>query len=307
MMKPVNNDLIMTTCAICGTDTHDHEVYAANFRPEDLNPEVFSARRLPDLLHYRMVVCRQCGLMRANPVLSKDALSVLYAESHAHQPHLYQAAADTYGRYFQENFSPFPFQARVLEIGCGPGFFLKVLMQNNCNQVHGVEPSREAVEQSGELKGLIFNGMFGSGIYPPDYFDLICAFQMFDHLENPRQFLKDCRDYLKPRGDLFLILHDIKSWPAKILGPHCPMLDIEHPILYDYKTIVKILEANGFTVQKKFSILNRYPLRYWLQLMPLPKGLKTSLLGFLQETPIGNIPVSLGLGNMGIIARKKDE
>jgi len=110
-----------------------------------------------------MVICRQCGLLRANPVLSPDALSVLYQESHGHQPQLSQAAADTYAQYFKENFLPFPFQGRVLEIGCGPGFFLKVLMRQNCNQLYGVEPSREAVEQSGEIKDLIHNGMFGSG------------------------------------------------------------------------------------------------------------------------------------------------
>lgn len=306
-MNPFVNDLLVTTCAICSSDTHDKEVYAANFRPEDLSPEVFSARRLPDRLHYRMVICRQCGLMRANPVLSPHALSVLYAQSHGHHPQLSLAAAETYGQYFQENFSPFPSQGRVLEIGCGPGFFLNVLMRKNCNQVHGVEPSREAVEQSGELKGLIYNGMFGSGIYPQAYFDVICGFQMFDHLADPRQFLKDCREYLKPQGTLFLILHNIKALPARILGRNCPMLDIEHPYLYDPGTIIRILEDNGFEVQKKFSVRNQYPLRYWMQLMPLPQVIKKPLLDFLQKASIGKIPVTLGLGNMGVIVRKKAE
>jgi len=306
-MSPSAKDLLGTACAICLTDTHDHEVYAANFRPEDLNPEVFTARRRPDRLHYRMVVCHQCGLMRANPVLSTDALSILYKESHGHDLQLSQAAAETYGQYFQENFLPFPFQGRVLEIGCGPGSFLKELMRYHCNQVYGVEPSFEAVEQAGELKGLIYNGTFVGGIYPKDYFDVICAFQMFDHLSDPAQFLKDCRENLKHKGNLFLILHNIKALPAKVLGPNCPMLDIEHPILYEPMTIIKMLEANGFTVQKKFSVLNRYPLRYWLQLLPMPQGLKKRLLDFLEKAPVGNIPVTLGLGNMGIIARKKDE
>ena len=299
--------MLVTTCAICLTDTHDREVYPANFCREDLNPEVFSARRLPDRLHYRMVICRQCGLMRANPVLSPDALSVLYAQSHGHHEQLSQAAAETYARYFQENFSPFPAEGRVLEIGCGPGPFLKELMRQNYRNLHGVEPSREACEQAGELKGLIYNGMFSGSIYPKDYFDVICAFQMFDHLSDPGQFLKDCRENLKPEGSLFLILHNIKALPARVLGRSCPMIDIEHPILYQPETIVKVLEANGFEVKKSFSVINRYPLIYWLQLIPLPLNLKKTLLGFFQKTAIGNMPVTLGLGNMGIIARKKDK
>ena len=301
------NELLSTRCAICLTETHDREMYRANFRPEDLNPEVFSARRLPDRLHYRMVTCSQCGLMRANPVLSQQALSALYAQSHGHHPQLSQAAADTYVRYFEENFTPFPTQGRILEIGCGPGFFLKGLAQKKYNQINGVEPSREAVEQSGELKDLIYNGMFTGGVYPREYFDVICAFQMFDHLADPGAFLKDCRAYLKPQGAVFLILHNIKAIPARILGQRCPMLDIEHPILYNPGTVSRMLEANGFEVQKKFSVLNRYPLKYWFQLIPLPMALKKALLDWLQRSSIGELPLTLGLGNMGIIARKKDE
>ena len=239
--------------------------------------------------------------------INTQALSVLYAQSHGHHPLLSQAAADTYAQYFLENFSPFPFQGRVLEIGCGPGFFLKTLIQKDYNQVHGVEPSQEAVEQAGEVKGLIYNGMFGAGIYPKEYFDVICAFQMFDHLADPKQFLKDCWDNLKPQGSLFLIMHNIKALPAQILGRNCPMLDIEHPFLYNPKTIIQMLEANRFEVQKEFSVLNRYPLSYWMQLLPLPSGIKKSMLDFLGKVPVGKIPVTLGLGNMGIIARKKEE
>ena len=304
-MKSFVNDLAATECAICLTDTQDQEVYAANFRPEDLNPEVFSARRLPDRLHYRMVICRRCGLMRANPVLTPQALSALYAQSHGHHPQLSQAAANTYGRYFQDNFSSLPRQSRVLEIGCGPGYFLKELLGQGFDQLRGVEPSRESVDQSGELSGRIHIGMFESGIFPQAYFDIICAFQMFDHIAQPRQFLKDCRDCLKPQGALFLILHNIKAGPAKVLGANCPMLDIEHPILYNPDTVLKMLEANGFEVQKKFSVLNQYPLIYWLQLMPLPQGLKKPLLDYFQKVPMGKLSVTLGLGNMGIIARKK--
>jgi SAM-dependent methyltransferase len=304
-MKDPAKDLWPTTCAICATATFDREVYPANFRPEDLNPVVFSARRLPDRLHYRMVVCRQCGLMRANPVLSPLALNVLYSASHGHDPQLSQKAAVTYARYFRDNFSPF--QGRLLEIGCGPGFFLKEMMLQGCDQVNGVEPSHEAVEQSGESKGLIYNGMFVGGIYPKEYFDVICAFQMFDHLGDPRQFLKDCGGYLKPGGSLFLILHNIHALPAKIMGRSCPMVDIEHPILYNPETIVKLLEANGFAVKKKFSVFNRYPLRYWLQLMPMPSAFKETFSGFLNKSSLGDIPLTLGAGNMGLIALKKDQ
>lgn len=103
-----------------------------------------------------------------------------------------------------------------------------------------------------------------------------------------------------------MIMHNITALPARILGRSCPMLDIEHPFLYNPVTIIQMLEANGFEVQKEFSVYNRYPISYWMQLLPLPSGFKRSMLDFFQKTPAGNIPVTLGLGNMGIIARKKE-
>ena len=70
-----------TRCPICETNGSDREVYAMNFQPQDLNGAVFSARRLPDRLHYRMVRCRRCGLLRSDPILPAGELARLYESS----------------------------------------------------------------------------------------------------------------------------------------------------------------------------------------------------------------------------------
>jgi 2-polyprenyl-3-methyl-5-hydroxy-6-metoxy-1,4-benzoquinol methylase len=298
------DQLKATVCPVCLSDAHDRQVYAANFSLQHLTPEVFSARRLPDRLHFRMVVCKQCGLLRANPVLASETLAMLYAQSHAHDEVLAQAASATYLEYFRRYSLEPPFQGRLLEIGCGSGVFLRLLIQQGMGQVYGVEPGKEAVSAAQDLKGLIYNGMFGAGIYPPDYFDTICAFQMFDHLDNPGQFLKDCYYYLKPGGKLFLIMHDIHAITARILGQACPMVDIEHPFLYNTRTLSALLAKNGFAVQEKFSVYNRYPLKYWAHLMPMAPAVKKPVLGFLQDSLVGKIPLTLGLGNMGMVACK---
>ena len=115
-------------------------------------------------------------------------------------------------------------------------------------------------------------GCLAAGFIHQDYFDLICAFQIFDHLTDPRRVLKRLPGVFEtPRGSCFLILHDSVLGLQRSWGRNCPIVDIEHPFLYKPKTIIKMLEANGFTVQKKFSVLNRYPLRYWMQLMPFPR------------------------------------
>ena len=103
-----------------------------------------------------------------------------------------------------------------------------------------------------------------------------------------------------------MIVHDISAWPARVLGRACPMVDIGHPFLYNALTLTKLLEANGFEVQKRFRVEDHYPLRYWARLMPLPGVVKRPLLAWLQKSTLGQTPLTLGLGNMGVVARKKD-
>src|SRR5262249_19981664 len=114
-----------TQCPLCETNTHDREVYAMNFQASDLRPEVFSARRLPDRLHYRMVRCNECGVLRSDPILSDGELAALYAQSEF----TYEAEAEftrrTYARYLRQAMSYVRDRGALLEIGCGSGFFLQ--------------------------------------------------------------------------------------------------------------------------------------------------------------------------------------
>ena len=51
------------------------ELYPAQLDPAAFTASVFSARRLPDRTHYRMVRCRRCGLVRSDPVLDAEAVA----------------------------------------------------------------------------------------------------------------------------------------------------------------------------------------------------------------------------------------
>src|ERR1700751_2565935 len=74
-------DVHATCCAICKTYGNATELYPANFSTEDFSPAVFSARRAPDRVHYRMVRCDQCGLVRSDPVADPGVVAQLYGQS----------------------------------------------------------------------------------------------------------------------------------------------------------------------------------------------------------------------------------
>ncbi len=307
MTQKITPTFTETLCAICDNNFSDKELYPANFTSEALNYDVFSARRRPDRLHYRIVRCDSCGLIRSNSILDEETLTELYAGSFFTYAKESAYAAQTYAQYSERALRRLPENReslKLLEIGCGNGFFLKKIKEAGLNEVYGVEPSLDAVNQSGELKSRIHVGMFGPGIHPQNSFDLVCAFQIFDHISRPNDFLKECRAYLKQNGLILLINHNIGSATARLLGERCPMIDIEHPYLYDKTTWRRIVEKNGFEVVEIFDVYNQYPLSYWMKLMPLPASLKTGLLKGIEITALGHVPLTLGLGNMGLIARK---
>jgi len=297
--------LIPTLCAICRCDKYDQQLYPANFEPEDINFETFSARRLPDRIHYKIVQCQNCGLIRSNPILSSEDLARLYQGSFFTYAQESRYAAETYFRYAEPFLKDYAkSQIRVLEIGCGNGAFLRKLKHSGIMHVYGIEPSQEAASFDPDLKAHITRGMLAPGIFPDEFFDLICVFQVFDHVAEPEIFLNTVRRYLKTGGKVIFIQHDAGSWSAKLFKERSPIVDIEHPFLYSKKTIRKIFELQQFKIIKIFQVSNRYPLSYWLKLFPLPRLFKNFILSRMEKSIIEKLPVTLSLGNMGIVAEK---
>ena len=132
-----SSQLIPTRCAVCGTTDAAREVYPANFSLEDLNPAVFSARRMPDRVHYRMVRCLKCGLLRSDPVANEETLASLYSESTLDYSDEISNLRLTYGRFLSRLLAYVSKPAALLEIGCGNGFALEEALLRGFSKVHG--------------------------------------------------------------------------------------------------------------------------------------------------------------------------
>src|SRR5674476_1590000 len=95
-------ELHPTRCAICGTLNAASELYPANFDFKAFCPDIFSARRLPDGIHYRIVRCDSCGLLRSDPVTGAETLASLYALSTVTYDDEVAHLKRTYRRYLFE-------------------------------------------------------------------------------------------------------------------------------------------------------------------------------------------------------------
>jgi hypothetical protein len=144
-MDPDLTVLHATVCAICRTEGNAVELYPANLGREVFNPVLFSARRLPDRVHYRIVKCRTCGLVRSDPVAEAGDLASLYRQSTFDYGDEIANLKRTYGRYLAALAGLGARKGSLLEIGCGNGFFMEMALEQGYQTVSGVEPSRDAV------------------------------------------------------------------------------------------------------------------------------------------------------------------
>ena len=114
-----------TRCAICGTtDGSQGSIPNSSIRWA-FTPSVFSARRLPDRTHYRMVRCRTCGLVRSDPVLDPEAMAGLYRESTFEYGDELEGIRATYGAAL-DRLGAVAAGRGLLDVGCGSGFVLEL-------------------------------------------------------------------------------------------------------------------------------------------------------------------------------------
>ncbi len=298
--------LVRTSCPICGEEGGDRAGYPANFDPEALDAAVFSARRTPERLHYRMVRCTRCGLLRSNPILPVEELSRLYRASHFTYQCEAAFTARTYAHYLRRALAGRPWPRSLMEVGCVSGFLLSEAARMGIPEVSGVEPSQEAIEHAEPaLRSRIRCALYDADTFEPDSFDVICAFQVFDHVPDPAGMLRACFRHLRPGGLALFINHDSGALTNRLLGERSPIVDVEHTALYDRRTMRRILQKTGFGVREVFAVKNTHPLAYWVRLAPLPSVVKGPVLKVLERSAVGEIAVPLFAGNLGAIATKE--
>lgn len=97
------------------------------------------------------------------------------------------------------------FSGRLLDVGCGHGWFLEAAKQRGFD-VLGIEPDTNICET---LKGRCLSfreGLFPNVLFHNETFDIIVFNDVFEHIEDSRILLRDCKKYLDPNGLLVLNL-----------------------------------------------------------------------------------------------------
>lgn len=163
---------------------------------------------------------------------------------------------------------------RILEIGSGSGVFIARAQAEKGLKVQGIESNAEAVSRAQSL-GLPVESidLCQAALRWPAHYDAVCAFQVLEHLSNPKEFLESCCELLTAGGRLLVGVpnaesflqyqfnpldmppHHVTKWSRRALG-YLPnlfplrLIDIKREPLAPYHVRDYVHAHCGFYVRK---------------------------------------------------------
>lgn len=247
-------------CALC--DNKEHDFY----------------RKIDD---YRLVKCSQCGLVYLNPRPTQREIDKEYsAEYHINKiirkelkgvEEIEEEINKNIGRV--EEIKHLENKGKLLDIGCGSGFFIACLKKYGWN-VSGIDISKWATEFA--RKKLRLNVITGTveDVQFNEKFNIVTMYHILEHLPNPIGSLKKVLELIADDGTLIIKGPNLGSFDRIWHGKKWRGYDLPfHLYHFTPKTYQMILKMAGFSVQK--ILLQNWRLFEHLMEMRLGDGLRT--------------------------------
>jgi SAM-dependent methyltransferase len=136
----------------------------------------------------------------------------------------------------------------LLDVGCATGFFLEAALERGY-EVQGVEFSEVAISLArSDVRGHIICGDVNTLLaQKPGRFDVVTAFDIIEHVQDPASFVREIRDILVPGGLLTLSTPDTDHILRYVMRSRWPMLQpMQHTVLFSKRGIASLLESCGF-------------------------------------------------------------
>ncbi len=197
----------------------------------------------------RLVACLDCRTIYENPRFPDEVILrgyVSYDEpSHDSQQ---QMRVKSFHRALRSLQPHLPAKgAKVLDVGTASGGFLEAAKIFGYEAI-GLEPSHFMV-QRGRQRGLeIVQGTLEQADYPEASFDMVCLWDVLEHLPDPRRALVRARKIIRPNGVLLVNYPDIGTWMAKLAGRRFWWLLSVHLVYFTRDSMRRICQEGGFEV-----------------------------------------------------------
>jgi SAM-dependent methyltransferase len=287
-------------CPLCATPSRQAPTFLErNIEVSRHTALSFASRKPPEFMCHHLARCPTCDLVYADDPPGQEELAQAYHQADFDSAEEADDAAEAYIRAIGPLLAALPSRRAALEIGAGTGVFLGKLQPFGFGELVGVEPSPAAIAAAApHLRPWLREAIFREQDFAPASFDLVCCFMTLEHVHDPKALADAVARLLRPGGAFAVVVHDWRGWVNRMLGRRSPIIDIEHMQLFSPRSVRTLLEDAGLTRVTATSFRNRYALRYWLRLLPLPDGAKRALAGGLSATGLAHRRLGMNVGNL---------
>jgi len=135
---------------------------------------------------------------------------------------------------------------RLLDYGCGGGFFLSAAAQRGW-EPYGLEPlAGHAIYARARSGAKVVADTLRKDTFPSEFFDVVTAFQVFEHLPDPSGELAKLRRTLKQDGLLLIEVPNIETWTVRVMGSHHRHFVPDHLYFFSPRTLRALVVQQGF-------------------------------------------------------------
>ncbi len=215
---------------------------------------------------YDIIYCEMCGFRHVVPLPAPGELERAYREAYyADEKPTFLAHAGEDQQWAElaqsdrlESFERIlgPGRRRLLDIGCGPGFFLRTASARGW-QTTGIEPSRQAAAHARGLGIEVAEGFFGAESAPVlGRFDAINLNNVLEHVPDPIEILLTAQSILEPGGVLCVNVPNDFS-PFQIAAAAVArtgewwLAPPHHLNYFDFATLENLLKRLEFDIAEK--------------------------------------------------------
>lgn len=154
---------------------------------------------------------------------------------------------------------------RIIDVGCGSGLFVQRAIQRGW-EAQGTEYPGPALNLCHARNIPVIEGPFEPSNYPAGHFDVVCSFEVIEHVIDPRNEIARMQKVLRPGGAFYVTTPNFNCLARRLQPGTWNIANYpEHLAYFTPGTLHKLLEQNGlrksWLITTGFSIY-RWKLRY---------------------------------------------
>jgi 2-polyprenyl-3-methyl-5-hydroxy-6-metoxy-1,4-benzoquinol methylase len=212
-------------------------------------------------------------------------------------------------RYLREIAKYVQLPCSILDIGCAAGFFLDEARRLGC-EVMGCDVSEYANKYAREVLSLeVVHGDFGATRLLRSGFDVITAFNSFEHLPAPTTVANRLHALLRPGGVAVIETWDYQSLIARLLGPRWHQWNPPYiPYYFTRRTFTRLLPPPAWTMLRYKPSSKLISVSQGMGVLASPNTsplIKRAVSG-LAESRFGSVYVPYALGDLVLTVLRRE-